>query len=425
MSFKHLYQEGSYKLRCEIQHFNKDTEFHVLDSTMDYYQTKKPIFFYKRNKSHGPQEVMSLCKGWLQDNCLLVKLMALFGLNFDPRSIDKKCIHSILSIVIVVMMNVFIILIILYFTAYYYTHIENFQKGSLTLALSMAINLFLWHKSFNKRREIRRSVKLLLMVNPNSLKRKLFSEINAVTSILFTMPAVCTMQLWYHGSQNLEFSKSIVAFCQKIGLPEETIYVAVFFMYYFGCVTQNILVLYCAILFQDLGQSVLRCKENLLQEGGNLTKVFRHYKKILICKTSIEETFSGFLLAVTFLGFLNVFGAFTLLLGFETGEWASRKYVYSAIIYSVVNFVLVLYLMFAAAGVHEKDKSFRNAVNLYYLKSSRRSDCYEPNFDIAISESESIAFSVFGYFKFTKGFILTSIGTLLTYSLLINQLQNS
>ncbi|GFY38277.1 hypothetical protein TNIN_92981 [Trichonephila inaurata madagascariensis] len=239
------------------------------------------------------------------------------------------------------------------------------------------------------------------------------------------MPAVCTMQLWYHGSQNLEFTKSIVVFCEKIGLPEDTLYAYVYFMYFFGCVTQNILVLFCAVLFQDLGQSVLRCKENVLQEGGNLTKVFRHYKKILMCKTSIEETFSGFLLAVTFLGFLNVFGAFTLILGFETGEWASRKFAYSAIIYSGINFTLVLYLMFAAAGVHEKDKSFRNAVNLLYLKTSCKNNCCEPNFDIAISESESIVFSVFGYFKFTKGFILTSIGTILTYSLLINQLQNS
>ncbi|GFT46602.1 hypothetical protein TNCV_3184461 [Trichonephila clavipes] len=239
------------------------------------------------------------------------------------------------------------------------------------------------------------------------------------------MPAVCTIQLWYVGSQNQEFSKSIVVFCKKIGLPEDTLYAYIYFMYFFGCVTQNILVLFCAVLFQDFGQSILRCKENVLQEGVNLSKVFRHYKKILMCKTSIEDTFSGFLLAVTFLGYLNVFGAFTLLLDFETGEWASRKYAYSAIIYSGINFALVLYLMFAAAGVHEKDKYFRNAVNLHYLKNSRKSSSYEPNFDITISESESIGFSVLGYFKFTKGFILTSIGSLLTYSLLINQLQNS
>ncbi|GFY38276.1 hypothetical protein TNIN_92971 [Trichonephila inaurata madagascariensis] len=184
------------------------------------------------------------------------------------------------------------------------------------------------------------------------------------------------------------------------------------------------LTLFCAILLQDFGQAIMWCKESLLQENANLSEVFGYYENILVLKNCIGSTFGGVFFLLTLLGFLNAFGAITLNLGFETGEWARREYVYNAIIYAGINFSLLLYLIFCGADVNEKDKDFRNEVNTYDLKSRLRNLRNDPNGYISALGHESIAFSACGYFKFTKSSILTGIGVLLTYSLLINQFQN-
>ncbi|GFR10025.1 hypothetical protein TNCT_636041 [Trichonephila clavata] len=186
---------------------------------------------------------------------------------------------------------------------------------------------------------------------------------------------------------------------------------------------QNMLTLFCASLFQDIGQAILRCKENLLEKNANLSEIFRYYENILFLKRRIESTFGGVLFLLTLLGFLNVFGVITLNLGFETGEWSKRGYLYNAIIFSSINFSLLLHLMFCGADVHEKDKDFRNEVNTYDLKSRLRNIQNDPHGYVSALGNESIAFSACGYFKFTKSSILTGIGVLLTYSLLINQFQ--
>ncbi|GFQ90293.1 hypothetical protein TNCT_630791 [Trichonephila clavata] len=186
---------------------------------------------------------------------------------------------------------------------------------------------------------------------------------------------------------------------------------------------QNMLTLFCAILFQDFGQAIMWCKGSLLQENANLSEVFKYYKNILVLKSRIESTFGGFLFLLTLLGFLNAFGAITLNLGFETGEWAKREYVYNAIIFAGINFLLFLYLIFCGADVNEKDKEFRSELNAYDLKSRLGNIRNDLNGYLSALGHESIAFSACGYFKFTKSSILTGIGVLLTYSLLINQFQ--
>ncbi|GFY62065.1 hypothetical protein TNIN_354991 [Trichonephila inaurata madagascariensis] len=75
------------------------------------------------------------------------------------------------------------------------------------------------------------------------------------------------------------------------------------------------------------------------------------------------------------------------------------------------------------SDVNEKDKSFRNEIYMYVFKNRARNIPNESALDIIAFRNESIAFSASGYFSFTKGFILTVIGVLLTYSLLLNQLQ--
>ncbi|GFT46572.1 hypothetical protein TNCV_3184281 [Trichonephila clavipes] len=186
---------------------------------------------------------------------------------------------------------------------------------------------------------------------------------------------------------------------------------------------QNMLILFCASLFQDVGQAVLRCKENLLQENANVSEIFGYYENVLVLKSCIESTFGGVLFLLTLLGFLNVFGVITLNLGFETGEWAKRAYLYNGIIFTSINFSLLLYLMFCGAEVNEKDKDFRNEVNTYDRKSRLRNVRNDHDGYVSALGNENIAFSACGYFKFTKSSILTGFGVLLTYSLLINQFQ--
>ncbi|GFY38278.1 hypothetical protein TNIN_92991 [Trichonephila inaurata madagascariensis] len=141
---------------------------------------------------------------------------------------------------------------------------------------------------------------------------------------------------------------------------------------------QNMLILFCASLFQDVGQAVFRCKENLLQQNVNLSEIFGYYENILVLKRSIESIFGGVLFLLTLLGFFNVFGVITLCLGFETGEWAKWAYLYNGIIFTSINFSLLLYLMFCGAEVNEKDKDFRNDVSRYDQKSSLRNIRNEP-----------------------------------------------
>ncbi|GFR10028.1 hypothetical protein TNCT_636051 [Trichonephila clavata] len=186
---------------------------------------------------------------------------------------------------------------------------------------------------------------------------------------------------------------------------------------------KNMLTLLCILIFQDLGHSILLCKESFLQEGAKVSEILQIYERIVICKNCIDNTFGGFLFLLISLDLLSAFANITVVLGYETGKFRNSESLYCMNIFSIVNFSIFIYLLIAAADVNEKDKSFRNEIYLYVFKRRVRNIPNECALDIIAFGHESVAFSASGYFSFTKGFILTVIGGLLTYSLLLNQLQ--
>ncbi|GFT71516.1 hypothetical protein NPIL_113771 [Nephila pilipes] len=348
--------------------------------------------------------------------------MALFGLPFDPKSKKKTWLYQIIPAATVLIMHI-ILIFGFYSSIDYILHAKSTKKTSMSLAISMVLNVWLWHVAFRKRSEMRQICHLLLIINPNSSNRKLCSVFNILTSLTIIMPMLCSMVLWYDGKETQGFRKDVGAFFKFIGLPEDMRYLCIFLLFLFESGIQNMLTLLFSLIFQDLGQSILLCKEEFFQTSASVIRVIRIYEKIVVCKNLIENRFGRVLFLLTSLGLLNAFGNITVILGFETGKFTNPASVYCISIFSTVNFSIWVYLMLSAANVNENDQYFKNEIYLYVLRRRVRCMQNESAWDVIVFGQENITFSANGYFRFTKGFILTAIGGLLTYSLLLNQFQ--
>ncbi|GFS88731.1 hypothetical protein NPIL_161831 [Nephila pilipes] len=235
------------------------------------------------------------------------------------------------------------------------------------------------------------------------------------------MPILGTMFVWSFEIDELDLEKDVKIFFKKTGFPKIIRYFYIYLLLLFKSAFQNMLTVFCTLIFEDFGQALIRCKKNLCQSHVQLEDMFRLYERILFCRNCIENTFGECLFLLTFLGLLNVFGTTTVILGYDSGDWASLETI--SVMYSCVNFSILMCMMVFAAGVNEKDTSFRNAFSLHILQGRNRNFQNDPFLGITAFGNESITFSGWGYFRFTKGFILTAIGGLLTYSMLLNQFQ--
>ncbi|GFS43688.1 uncharacterized protein NPIL_421891 [Nephila pilipes] len=154
---------------------------------------------------------------------------------------------------------------------------------------------------------------------------------------------------------------------------------------------------------------------------SNIEHYFTRYQYIIDAFFSIDQelSFPVFVLQVN-----DLAGLFAFLVRFASYD---PKYVPSyirAAIFAAVRAILSFFCVCgAAAAVHEADvKSKRHNEELWQrIVATGIKMKTEKSIILMVSNDKAFAFTSWGCFRFTKSFILSAVGSILTYSLLITQ----
>ncbi|GFW11359.1 uncharacterized protein TNCV_3808791 [Trichonephila clavipes] len=158
-----------------------------------------------------------------------------------------------------------------------------------------------------------------------------------------------------------------------------------------------------------------------LAKNESVIEVLRLFEKTMsfpIFLTEISDLFEMFL-GFTWLDSRNHLT--------DEHSWLTR-YAISTCFSSLRAFLFFLCISLAASGVHDASKKCKE-VHETILKGALISKSTVSNRDILqlliMHQSPTFKLSALGFFYFTKGFILSAIGSVLTYSLLIIQIDSS
>ncbi|KAF8794566.1 hypothetical protein HNY73_002537 [Argiope bruennichi] len=156
-----------------------------------------------------------------------------------------------------------------------------------------------------------------------------------------------------------------------------------------------------------------------------LEQHFTKYRREMKLLSSIEQEFSFPVFLLQMNDLMRMLAFLVLYASYDPRLVVSYP---APAMFTAVRSILSFLLVSAAAScVHAADSKAKSAnEELWHVLVSRGSDVETHKLRVfMITNKKPFAFSIWGCFHFTKSYIFSAIGCLLTYSLLIAQLCNS
>lgn len=159
-------------------------------------------------------------------------------------------------------------------------------------------------------------------------------------------------------------------------------------------------------------------KNNPLMRQQDVKRYFDTYDKIINTLKSIENVMRFPIFLVHINDLVNMFEGFVQMDPFNTGSSHSMSFLIGKLVNSFYSLLSFLWVSLSAASVNVADENAQD-VNREVLKHVQSIGMDESILVWYTSYSHPFTLSAWGFFHFTKGFVLSAIGSVLTYSLLL------
>ncbi|GFT80621.1 hypothetical protein NPIL_605471 [Nephila pilipes] len=237
------------------------------------------------------------------------------------------------------------------------------------------------------------------------------------------IPLVCTILVTRGGCEEVRFANNfyfgefLTLWMQKTGISR-VVYCMHFFFLFSSSSVRDLMTAFSLYTFHACSQALADCGKTLLRNTNTSDEIFPIYLSILETKELVENILGVPLFLLTLLGFLNSFTALSNFMGFNIGKlWSIPPFSHTVIVFSLNHFLNWIVLLVSAAEVNEQDIIFRTIVTNNSLQ--RLNYTQKHPLDYVVSIKPPIAISVCGSFSFTRPLIVTAVGAMFTYSVLI------
>ncbi|GFQ92631.1 hypothetical protein TNCT_569761 [Trichonephila clavata] len=171
-------------------------------------------------------------------------------------------------------------------------------------------------------------------------------------------------------------------------------------------------------MFQACSQAFTECRKILSPKTNCSDEVCEIYVNIITWVEMVEKSLGLPLFLLATLGFMHAFSSLAFYMGFEHSTVCIKPpFSYAVILYSPIHFLNWILLLIMAAEVNEQDKSFRKIATREFLQPQNSNE--NQRLDYIMRLKPTIAISSCGIFNFTRPLILTAVGALFTYTLLL------
>ncbi|GBM59821.1 hypothetical protein AVEN_10026-1 [Araneus ventricosus] len=221
----------------------------------------------------------------------------------------------------------------------------------------------------------------------------------------------------------------------KLNYPSELSFKTIFVMFYFT--STKVLPLIVSILFSLFYISVCIFLSRILRECGQRLKLgcksagikqvsdrfIAEYTDVHRFACDIESSLSLQVLAICVTNFAELFAIFAIVLRFYPFE--STAFIIEKAFISPINFTSLFGIAYFASEVQREDQEVRRALKEIMYISSLSKETWKSGEIMRrfIKSKENIVFSAWRVFNFSRGFLLASAGTIVSYNLLLLQLQ--
>lgn len=237
----------------------------------------------------------------------------------------------------------------------------------------------------------------------------LFTKYHSITNLFF-------LELTFNSHISCDFNlKLIIVFCYFV--ITRLLVVAVCILTTISHVTFNI----------SLGRFISECKMKLNHsiDSRNWVSYFvRDYNAIHSLAMSAESAFSAAVFWLWSSHFVEIFASFSNLLGFHSS--VNPVYIVERIVITSLNLAALFSVPYFASEVCREDEKLRKRARetSFFLRMSKETEIEKSGEFLTrfMKSKEKIMFSALGAFYFTRTFLLTSAGVLITYNLLVLQL---
>ncbi|GFS53318.1 uncharacterized protein TNIN_250691 [Trichonephila inaurata madagascariensis] len=152
------------------------------------------------------------------------------------------------------------------------------------------------------------------------------------------------------------------------------------------------------------------------------TRVINEYSVIHDFANLLESTMSSEVLWICTANFTDLFAGISIALRFYS--YGNPAYTYERLIYTIFNLMSFFIIIYFAAEVSRKDQILRKMVKeaAFVLSLSNESGDNGKLLYKLVKSKEDIVLSAWGVFSFTRSFLLASIAGLISFNLLLIQL---
>lgn len=159
-------------------------------------------------------------------------------------------------------------------------------------------------------------------------------------------------------------------------------------------------------------------KNNPRTSQQDVKRYFDAYDKIINTLQSIEKVMRFPIFLVHINDLVNMFNGFVQMDPFNSGLGHPMSFLIGIVVNSFYSLLSFLWVSLSAASVNVADENAQD-VNREFLKHVQSIGMDESILVWCTSYSQPFTLSAWGFFHFTKGFVLSAIGSVLTYSLLL------
>ncbi|KAG8187383.1 hypothetical protein JTE90_016929 [Oedothorax gibbosus] len=196
---------------------------------------------------------------------------------------------------------------------------------------------------------------------------------------------------------------------------------------FFIVLAQVLLTLMYVVISYFLSQSIRECANSIelkLTNRKSIADFMKNYDRIHRLVHKFEKSFSWQVLFLVTSNFIELFKLFSEFFGFNVSQYV---YKVDIIISSSLSSLSFFSIAIFASEVDSQDRDLRRVTkevsfNLSVVEETRASGELLAKF---MKSKEGLTLSACGLFQFTKSFLLASFGVLLTYNLLILQVNTT
>nr|XP_015903969.2 uncharacterized protein LOC107436688 [Parasteatoda tepidariorum] len=364
-------------------------------------------------------------------------LLFLIGVRSNGKSTITKWEVLLLAvpIVLIPLTQAWIVLLKGYSMLYYCSNIKCTKK-CLCQLLIRAFVVADWIILKVKEKEIASLLQRFKTLKRlrGSIFRRCNLIINSATVIILLFSTVVYIFIVEHFLTNIEDSKRYFAaatFNANISLDDFTISILTALYFLVTRLTRTVIPSLLSIIYitwcNALCEAVKRCKDMIRIPTANKTLDYlpfiQEYTYTYNLIAEIENIFSSHVFCLIGANFFVFFLSFTQLVGFTSIFDMPQKTENFTIL--LVQGVLLFVIIYKAAKVGEEDRLVRKKVKdlVFFLLSSKET-CHNGNFlSEFLNSKPNITLTAGGAFTFTKSLLFTTVGVIITYNLLILQLQ--